>query len=163
MSASKDLDNQRKGLVFVSVNTGNRGEKAALNGRESMAAMNILRGALALKLGAFHMCHDIEEKKAHATVVTALHAPHVRMRARHHEGSLDNIKLALMSFGIPCTSEVFPVLGEDEFDLSYHKSWYQRRAQQDLEAASVRHFSPSKAAVHAGPLPGDIIDCKSYP
>jgi hypothetical protein len=68
---------------------------------------------------------------------------------------LDEIKLHLMSFGIPCSPGVFPVLGEDEYDLRNHRDWYQRKLEQDKAAVGDRKDTQNDKA-----RPGDVIDGK---
>ena len=158
MAASNDIENQRKGIVMVSLNTGRRGSSDAKEAQVKMESLNMLRD-MPMRIDAFHMCHDNPDKKASSAVVTVMHPSHIRVRTRHHEGSLEKIKLELMSFGIPCTPELFPVLGEDEFNLSHHKKWCERRAQLDLNG--TEHAKTNGSIDHGSsgsPQPGDIIE-----
>ena len=49
------------------------------------------------------------------------------------KGTFDEIKLALMCFGIPFEGDIFPMTSEKEFHCGNHHKWYQRRLQEDLQ------------------------------
>lgn len=161
-AASEDIDNQRRGLVIVIMSL-ERGFTDISQAQREMDGMKILHGATVIRNDALHNCYDRPEKKGLARVVTVMHGTHVRIRARHHEGPIDKIKLELMSFGIPCSPDVFPIINDKEIDLTHHKIWCDRRAKLDLEA-EPRSPNKHQDRTEKQPSPGDVIESEySHP
>ena len=133
MAAIRDIECQQKGCVFVLLNCGSHGVQNRDSYLEGTSKMHKLILALPVRFNAFHICTDQANRQEYAALTIAKSMNRHRIRARHHEGSsLDEIKQKLMSFGIPCYDEVFPMKSFEDVDLSHHRRWCEKQLLHDL-------------------------------
>ena len=86
MAASRDEDCQRKGMVIVIMNFGQKGNSKEIKAANRLPAM---LSCYPVRFDAMHTCVDpltVEEKKAYHSLVVARSGDRVRIRARRHEG-----------------------------------------------------------------------------
>jgi hypothetical protein len=85
VSASHDVDCQRKGMVIVVMNLGQQGNHADVQAADKLAR---LLSVYPVRFDAFHACIDpiIEGKKEVSSILVARTGSHVRVRTRRHEG-----------------------------------------------------------------------------
>lgn len=131
LSLMEDIETHRRGLVLVHMNIGDRGGTNSQEATTVMQKFSLLGGSLPIRADAYHVCFDESAKKAYSTICTTKCWSRMRVRARLHMGNLEKLKVELMSFGICCNPEIFPILTENDVDLSHHRHWLQGQCQKD--------------------------------
>ena len=131
LSLMNDIETQRRGFVHIQMNIGKNGGTSSHEATTVMQKFSLLSGSLPIRADAYHVCFDEAAKKAYSTICTTKYWSRMRVRARLHMGNLEKLKLELMSFGICCNPEIFPILTENDVDLSHHRHWLQGQCQKD--------------------------------
>lgn len=152
---SRNEQCQKHGLVAVVLNLGKLGNRHySYDVLKYTTNIALSVETLPVRVDGLHICSDSVERKEYTGMAVAKCNERLRFRSRQHYGSLKELKLVLMSFGIPCDDRVFPALpgsnGSLEFPLENHHAWYRR--QVELEKQKRTEIADSQKV-----NPGDIV------
>ena len=160
--ASKDEQSQKRGAVWVILNLGPNRQEDHPDQCQDLAQSNSFVQSVPLRFEGFHICSDAPQRKEFGTLAVAKACDRYRFRSRQHYGSLHELKLVLMSFGIPCSDNVFPRCEQDgylEFPVESHLSWFRRKVEEEEKTkppgGTVTTSSTGKSLKED---PGDIVE-----
>ena len=163
MSAMKDLETQKRGVVGIAYNVG----PECVKDRQAVWRNAKICSVLPMRFAAMHYCYDDPSVRMLLSLAMFVFERSIRFRCRTHFGAwdflrtlgalsclLDNLlthfpntthigthmecAYKLMTFGIP--SEILPVSPAGEKRLQRHLEWLEIRRRQESSSASTNHI-----------------------
>lgn len=128
-TALKDEETQRKGVVGVNFNVG---EKASIEPLSILKQIHYIRSGVPKRIVGLHYCYDDASMRPFVAGIRLFLDKEARNRFRTHFGDPENIEFELKTYGIP--TQDHPVGPNGELSLAYHQEWLQIRQIQEEES-----------------------------
>ena len=125
MSALKDVETQKNGMVVVCYNHG----QWKTTKRESVFRSAKLISVLPLKLAGVHYCFDDDKMKGLFYLAMYAGEKAARIRVRFHQGADMEIIYSLMTFGIP--NSAIPISFNGSLRLDAHSDYVRKMKMTD--------------------------------
>ena len=128
-AVSSDVDTQINGAVSVSFMHGEHQETLDIETRKKLMAEGAaLFECLPLRVECIHACmENTDDEEMYLSGASKLPKGQARAKLRHHQGTFQECKLHLMTFGIPVDLILFDP--ENGASLLHHHRWIKMREQ----------------------------------